>query len=215
MAFDLGFNFRATAPFVTDGVESAPFLAENFPHTYTSANGYSLNAGQADGGMGSENDAGSNDPKIAGDVYFANGASSSRVRFDLASGSAPGAGTYTVDLAAGSAGFATNIALQILDNVSVVLDVTNGGAGYSTLTNHFRDASLADVNATTTWTGTTTSIAFASTTVYLKYSASNVSGYTAVAHFRLTLATAATAHFRRTLSELGTRIGTRQVVGAA
>ena len=202
MAFDMGWDFRATAGYVTDDAHYGVFAkgdTDAYPTTYTNGDGQSLNAGWTTLGPGATDASASNDPRIAGGVYVDQSGGSRTFQIDLSSGSAPGAGTYTVDCAFGRADYnPSGQTFQVKDNTTVVLDGTNGGAGYSVATGHYIDATLQDVAATTTWTGATTSKAFSSTTANLVLSTTNNSNYTIVAHFRLTLqgggAAASTLH---------------------
>ena len=205
MAFDLAFNFRATAGFVTDPAYGVPTLAETYPHTYTNGNGYSINAGWSSGTTPTAyNDDAGNDPRIAGENYRDNvNGSPSVFTVDLSSGSAPGAGNYTVDLAMGAASYGTLQHYQLLDTSTLLIDGTNGGSGFSTLTDHFRDATVADVAATTSWTGATSEETFATTTVNLSVGGIAGGSWTTPAHFRLTLQAGAATAVRRRLMLLG------------
>jgi hypothetical protein len=101
MPFDMGFNFRGTSGYVTDPSYAVPVLGEAYPNTYTNADGKSLNGGWTLA-VSILDRASTNDPRIAGINYHF---SSPRwFLLDLASGSAPGAGVYTVDIAYGDAG---------------------------------------------------------------------------------------------------------------
>src|SRR6185503_21011020 len=102
MPFDMGWNYRASAGYVTDNIHyGVPVLFEIYPHTYTNGDGQSVNAGWDITSSSVADRASGNDPRIAGINY---GTSGTRVfTVDLASGSAPGAGAYTVDIAAGDA----------------------------------------------------------------------------------------------------------------
>ncbi len=187
MAFDMGFNFRGTAGYVTDQSYAVPGLGEAYPHTYTNANGDSINAGA--GGEAALDRVATNDARIAGINYVSN--TLTKVwRVDLSSGSAPGASTYTIDLAVGdaSAGHSAQW-FQVFDTSTLLIDGSGGGAGLSTTTGHFIDASLANVAATTSWTGTPVSKTFATTIVELQYGLNGLADVTSVAHFRLTLGT--------------------------
>jgi len=190
MAFDMGFNFRATSGFVTDQNFAVPVLGEAYPNTYTNVNGDSINAGWDDLTSGVQNLTNTNDARIAGNNWHNNTGASHFFQVDLSSGSAPGAGTYTVDLAVGDS-VTTRIAdFQLKDNTTVLIDGTNGAAGFTTAANHYIDATLVDVNATTSWTGATASKTFATTTVKFFVSSDNAGNATMMAHFRLTLAAA-------------------------
>lgn len=201
MAFDIGFNFRLTSGFVTDGGEGVPVLGESFPNTYTNTNGFSVNAGWNMAPSEKVDRTNTNDPKIAG----LNGANSAVQTFtvDLSSGSAPGAGNYSVDLAAGDA---TNLRLssfKLFDNATLLIDGSNGGSGTVTSGGHFLDATVTDVTASTTWTGTPVNKTFASTTVNLQNNPDALPTTTCIAHFRLTLQTASGAKLRSMLMLMG------------
>lgn len=189
MPFDMGFNARSTAGYVTDPSWGVPLLAENYPKTYTNGDGYSVNGGWSPNWNASGyNRASGNDPRLAGINNIANGgAGTSTFTVDLSSGSAPGAGTYTVDLALGDASANQKQDFILKDNTTTKIDGTNGGSGIATLAGHFIDATITDVAATTTWTGTTTSVTFATTTVALVVGPDSCGGNSQVAHFRLTL----------------------------
>jgi len=193
MAFDMGFNFRNTAGYVTDQNFAVPVLAEAFPHTYTNTNGFSINAGWTVAPGGSQDRTNTNDARIAGDNYTANAGTPSNFQVDLSSGSAPGAGTYTIDLAMGDSQAARTGEFRLKDNATVLIDGTNGGAGFVTNTGHFIDATLTDVTASVAWTGTTVSKVFSSSTVNLETGKDNIGGFTLMAHLRLALQAAASA----------------------
>jgi len=188
MAFDLAWDFRATSVFVTDPAYACFASTEVYPNTYTNGNGLSLNAGWTATPDDASNLLVGNDPRIAGRVR---GTPSVGIDFqiDLSSGSAPGAGTYTVDVAFGREGgggvdYAAGV---IKDDTTTVIDATNGGAGFADGDDHFRDATVTNVTATTTWTGATVTQAFATTTVHVVTSALGTTKYNGLAHFRLTL----------------------------
>jgi len=184
MPFDMGFNFRSTAGYVTDPAYGVPVLGEAYPHTYTNANGNRINAGWASTPAAVFNQNSGFDARIAGGNY-----GDGTFTIDLSSGSAPGAGTYTIDHAMGLAGLGIlqNIAL-IKDNTTTVVDLSNGGAGYSTASSHFTDATAVDNTGSISWAGTTTSAAFATTTAKVVMSHGTPDGTNAcLAHFRLTL----------------------------
>ncbi len=187
MPFDMGFNFRATAGYVTDGPEGVPVIQDAYPHTYTNGNGHSLNGGWTATPDGIADRANTNDPRIAGINFKGNNGTPNIFQMDLSSGSAPGAGTYSVDLAFGDAGFGPHtIDFKVQDTSTVLIDGTNGGAGWSIAQNHYRDATLADVAATTTWTGITMSKTFATTLAKVVFGIDNVGENSTLAHFRLT-----------------------------
>lgn len=176
MPFDLGFNFRSTANFVTDQSYAVPMIGEVYPHTYTAANGYSLNAGWVTAGENKVDRSATNDARLAG-IGFGG---TRDMRFDLNSGSAPGAGDYTIDMAAGDQGGTQTIGFEVRDNTTALITIPS----QSVAAGHFLDATVANVTASTTWTGTTANKTFASTTCYLHQTTPAIF----IAHFRLTLA---------------------------
>lgn len=185
MAFDVGFDFRGTLGFVTDPLFGVAVLGESYPHTYTNANGDSINAGWDSGVSFYDNNA-TYDARLAGANYHVNDASQPKFVVDLSSGSAPGAGTYLVDLAAGDGGTQD---FKVYDNTTVLIDGTNGGSGYPVASVHWIDASLANVvsGQFQTWPGTPVLKTFASTTAKLGIAVDAPGNITTLAHFRLTL----------------------------
>ena len=179
MAFDMGWNPRGTAGYVTDQSFAVPFLNEAYPHTYTNVDGYSVNAGALIWLSSIDRDS-SNDPRLAG-RGATNSESGRGIQIDLSSGSAPGAGPYTIDLAMGDIEGPWTQDFQVLDGATVLID---GSAGYVTAAHHYIDATLTDVAATTTWTGTPVSKTFAGTTAKIVLGST---GVVTLAHFRLTL----------------------------
>lgn len=175
MAFDLGFNCRATAGFVTDQSFAVPMLAEVYPHTYTDGLGYSVNAGWLNAAENKVDRTNTNDPRLAG-IGFGG---TNDFKIDLSSGSAPGAGPYTIDMAAGDAGGTQTIGFEVRDNTTVLITVPS----QSVTGGSFLDATVTDIVASTTWTGTTVSKTFATTTCLVHQTGSNIF----LAHFRLTV----------------------------
>jgi hypothetical protein len=193
MAFDMGFNFRETLAYVTDQ-SFCVFAAwlDTYPKTYTNGNGYSINAGWVSYMDFESNRASGNDPRIAGVAYLhINAGASKNFRIDLSSGSAPGATTYDIDTAWGDATAGDTQFFAIKDNTTTLIDGTNGGSGYTTATGHYIDATLADVAATTTWTGTKASKTFASAicNIIINPTTVSIDRYVRLAHFRLALPT--------------------------
>lgn len=184
MPFDMGFDFRSSAAFVTDPAYAvAAVQFQGYPYTFTNANGDSINAGWQSGDPSSfEDHDNTNDPRIAGDNYMAPN-TAGEFTVDLSSGSAPGAGTYTIDLAIGSAGWSKTHTFDIRDDSTVLID---GTAGYTTAIDHYIDATLNDVAATTTWTGTTVNKTFATTTCRIMLDPNANGDFAFIAHFRLT-----------------------------
>ncbi len=193
MPFDFALDFRGSLPYATDPAYADAALGENFPHTYTNGNALTINAGWDGSALNYLNLASTNDPRIAGSHFIPNIPSKSPVfTFDLSSGSAPGAGTYTIDFASGVPANPSKAYIRVYDDTAVVID---GGAGTSLAADHYLDASLADVGATTTWTGATANKVFATTTMKFRLNPDAIDNAFAdnsgIAHFRLTLATVA------------------------
>jgi hypothetical protein len=183
----MGWNFRSTAGFVSDTADCVPMLAEVYPHTYTNANGYSLNAGWVSVAENKVDRASGNDPRLAG-IGFGG---TRDMQIDLSSGSAPGAADYVVDLAAGDQGGTQTIGLLVKDNTTTFITVPS----QSVSAGHFLDATVTDVTASTNWTGTTVNRTFASTTCMITQNSAAIF----LAHFRLALASAASSIIPRSL----------------
>lgn len=209
MPFDLGFNFRETAGFVTDPSYAVPVLVENYPHTYTNADGKSINAGWGPagphGGANGLNRSAANDPRIAGINYvncFAFDTNPNTFTVDLGSGSAPGAGVYLVDIASGDqAAGRTGSNFVLYDNTTPLIS----SGKFSPAADHYLDATLTDVAGGAVWNGSQASKPFATTTVNLTVNeivAGLGEDYTMIAHLRLTLVPSA-AHTPRRLLTLG------------
>lgn len=197
MAFDMGFNCRATSSYVTDPAYAVPVLGELYPHTYTNSNGWSINGGWQEI-AGTDDRGASNDPRLAGDNFINFGPGRPAIfKVDLSSGSAPGSGDYTVDLAVGlQSGAASYDSVNVKDNTSSVIAFsgTTGGA------NHYFDATGTDrAPGTSSWdlVRSTASVTFTTTTVSLE--AIFAAGATWIAHFRLTLVTAGTTPALRSM----------------
>jgi len=187
MTFDMSWDFRATAGATTDAAYGVPVLAEAYPHTYTNANGDSLNAGWTPSQPATADLVVFHDPRIDGANYVSNNGSVTTFQADLSSGSAPGAGDYAVDLAMGGANFGGVQQFKLKDTATVLIDGTNGGAGLATASAHFIDATLTDVAGSTTWAGTPVNKTFATTMAKLEINQASLSLYTMAASFRLTL----------------------------
>ncbi len=192
MAFDMGFDFRETAGYVTDPTYAVPVLGEAYPHTYTNGNGDSINAGWVNGFRSKTNRDSTKDVRLAGlnNVYTDTNGGIGDFRIDLASGSAPGAGTYTIDNAIGAYDTASAVDLATLkDNTTVVLTMVSSFT--STIAGHFLDATGMDRNpGSGSWDSvrTTASATFATTTAICHIENTSASGNAAQwAHFRLTL----------------------------
>jgi hypothetical protein len=137
MAFDFGFDFRATAGFVTDPNFCAPELGELYPHTYTNALGTSITAGAIDPSavQNTRDRNASNDPRLAGqDGNNGNTFTPSFFQFKVA---LPFSGQWSVVLASGDQAFASSEYISILDNTTVIASYS----AVSVATNNYMDAS--------------------------------------------------------------------------
>ena len=184
--FDMGFDFRATTGFVTDPAFGVPALGEIFPHTYTNANGDSVNAGWDSHISGGLDRLSTNDARLAGANYDNTEHDVATLTIDLSSGSVPGAGDYAIDLAAGDALVARGYdSVTVKDNTTTLITFS----GTNSAANDFFDAtgtSLGPFNSGAAWTGTPVTKTFATTTA--KFSFAGLGGAGLVAHFRLTKA---------------------------
>jgi hypothetical protein len=186
MAFDMGFDFRATGGYVTDPAYGVPVLAETYPHTYTNSDGYSINGGwDTLLNIGFVDGSTSNDPRIAGTQWFQNAVKHTFI-VDLSSGSAPGAGSYALDGAFGqpAGGGTYGQRVVVYDDTSALISLPGPTA---TSADHFMDLTGSVISATTTWTGTPVTKTFATTTVKVAGGDDSSGDYSSFAHFRLTL----------------------------
>jgi hypothetical protein len=199
MAFDIGFDFRSTAGYVTDP-SYGDFVGptDSYPTTYTNVDGFSINAGWETLPTSGVDISASNDPRIAGAHRASAGTGDDYFTVDLSSGSAPGAGDYTVDIALGGDNGVV-ASLKLYDDATELLAISG-----AINTNEFIDATNVKRTATTTWNGATVSKTFATTTCKIL---NIVSGYTAIAHFRLTLQVAGGAQAIFTQDHIGRGIG--------
>lgn len=156
--FELGFNFRATSGYVTDGADQIYVLSgDAYPTTRLGATfGWVVGAQPV-------LDANRNnaiDPRLAGINYVEGGAAiTTYFRVDL-----PSAGTCEVRLALGDASFAQNNVLVIVKDTTTTLFQSPDITGLSSASGHFYDANGDDLT-TVTWPGTNTpqSVEFATT----------------------------------------------------
>lgn len=124
---DAGLNFRASAGFVTDGIQEAPVLAEFFPHNYF-VNGIAVVAGWVGTGpSATEDSSAAVDRRLAGENYVFNGIQRT---FKV---TLPSVGNYDIALAIGRAALSSNAPyVQLADNgvPFLTLDLTGLGAGH-------------------------------------------------------------------------------------
>ena len=186
MPFDMGFNFRATSGYVTDPAYGVPVLGEAYPHTYTNTNGNSINAGWTVGPGGTGDRNAGVDVRVAGINYITPG-NTGTFQADLSSGSNPGSGDYTIDLAAGDHFSAwTYDSFLVKDNTTTLISFS----GTTSNPNNYFDATGTNRSpGTGAWNGVTSAKTFATTTVVVTFG--TASTYSTLAHFRLTLTSAA------------------------
>lgn len=202
MPFDMAFDFRGTAGFVTDPSYGVPALGELYPHTYTNADGKSINAGLATGAGSALNRNATFDPIIAGMNFISNDGSGDTFQIDLSSGSAPGAGTYNIYLAMGDTGGGVERThyFEVKDGTTQLIDGTGGGSGVVSSVNNLLDATLTNIpQSDNPWVSTPASKVFATNTAKVMLGHAAIGAQTCFAHFRLVLTAAASgsrAHIR-------------------
>lgn len=183
----MGFNFRQNTITPPEATHEVPVYAETYPHTYTASNGTTLNAGWDS--APAQITLGEPDRRLCGANYRSNTASPLTFRWDLDSGSNPGAGNYTVDLAMGLLSFAQTQSFKLFDNAAVLID---SAAGTATAGDHWLDAGLVDRSNVSAWDGVPVAVSFASVIAKLTIAFNGTSSdNTTVAHARLTFVSAA------------------------
>ena len=193
MAFDLGFDYRFTLAYVTDpsyGVFVAGDGSHNYPHTFTNVDGYSINAGWTATPSDYNNISTSVDVRLAG-YNQASSTVTKTFQVDLSSGSAPGAGTYDVDLAVGRENFQGGASAKVIDDTTdkITIAATNTASG-----EFFDSTGTVRTPGTGSWddVNTLSSVTFATATCYFQITGENTRNAYA-AHFRLTLGGGAAA----------------------
>ncbi len=175
MSIDVGYNFRSSVGFVTDGANQ--YFVDNISYPTTLGGlsvGWSVGVSLRDRNSGI-------DVRLAG-IHFVTG-SSDNFRIDL-----PSTGDYDIWLAAGDASSQIGTGWDLLDNTTVFQSISNS----NNASGDFRDAT--DTNySTANWPGSNTKITrtFGSTIFKLKVRDLTFNGLAAIAHIRV--ATAASA----------------------
>ena len=119
MAWDKGFNFRATADYVTDGPDETYVLGDIYP---TTRNGVTF--GWVTSAPDETRDRSTTvDVRLAGQNAIDNTGASQNFRVDLTA-----TGDYTIRLAAGDASFAQKIDVEFLDDTTVFSTVADNVA---------------------------------------------------------------------------------------
>ncbi len=190
MAFDMGFNFRGTSGYVTDPAYGVPVLAELYPNTYTNSNGDSINAGWDTNAPGTADRSTGVDVRLAG-INF-NSPSVRTFKVDLSSGSAPGAGDYTIDMAVGDVPFshAQDITVKDTSTTLIAFTGTSGAGEFFDATGTLRSP------GTSSWDLVAVTVAKTFATTLCTYAINDNSGAVTLAHFRLTLGGGAAADVR-------------------
>jgi len=125
MAWDKGFNFRATAGYVTDGPNETYVIGDAYPVTRNS-----VTFGWLDSiGSQTRDRLSSGDVRLAGINYAVNTPAVKRFQVDL-----PATGDYIITLAMGDATFSHSYAsIEFLDNTTSLATLTGivlSSAGY-------------------------------------------------------------------------------------
>jgi len=185
MPFDFGWDWRGSSGYVTDPTYASYAIDEAYPLTFTSVDGLSINAGwTATGFAAAANRSTSVDVRLAGAI-ITNTFATPTFKVDLTSGSGPGAGTLTVDMAFGdqAAGY-TFTTIEVLDNTTSRLGPYSGATSANT---YFDASGTVRSPGTSSWdlVRVTQDVSFASGFAIFKFGTTN---QVALAHFRLTLA---------------------------
>lgn len=158
-ALSIGFDFRATAGYVTDPANTQ-FVSDS--PSYNGSNSCTGNQTVICGWEGSVNGARDRnaaiDARLAGIVFIDNNSGRTCFRVDL-----PAAGTYSIRVALGDAGNGQTNQLLIQDASSVLATI---GAPTATATAHFLDATGTDYSAAA-WPGSNSAVSLTfSTTIF-------------------------------------------------
>jgi hypothetical protein len=188
MPFDFGFDFRLSAGYVTDPAYAVGVLGgatHAYPFTFTNGNGVSINAGWVTNTYDRTDRVSTGDPRLAGTNAIDASTPPRDFKIDLASGSAPGAGGYTVALAAGDpGGFGPYIALAVKDNTTAFITLPYQNVGSTNMID-----ATGTVRSLANWPSLNTPVSrtFASTTCVVSVSdGTGSSGQMAcLVHFRL------------------------------
>jgi hypothetical protein len=181
----VGFNFRATSGYVTDGADEIYVLGENNSTTRSTTNGNSATFIWSGAGPQPRDRTTGNDRRLAG-INFVNGSTTETLTITL-----PQVGSYIVRLAIGDpADAGGHQYVQIRDNTTPLLtvdDATGPGA------NQFLDATVV-VRTAAAWpsANVSTTIIFATTSCKVVVGSVSISDITRLAHLYLEYIPAAT-----------------------
>lgn len=180
---DYGFNFRATAGFVTDGTNESANLGEGYPHTYTmTGSGATVVAGWNSVNLADRN-AGV-DRRLAG-IAYASPAAEAKFRVDTT------AGTYQIYIAFGdhdnSIGPAT---FQVYDSNDTTLLATLVNNLTTAAANHYIDAGGTERTSDTDWVnnGSTVNASVTTTGSSIWFRLLGGAGYAEITHLRIATA---------------------------
>jgi hypothetical protein len=184
MPFDFGWEFHGASGM--GGIEppyGAAVQGESYPHTYTNANGLSINAGWTTAINSTDRSGSLTDLRLAGINY---GAPSTEWKVDLASGSAPGAGGYQTDMAIGDTqiGHSPVNPVVLKDTSTTLLSFNGSTSAVKTFVDATGVTRSPDDSATAWDIASKASVTFATTTALLQFTTGENA---CIAHFRLTL----------------------------
>lgn len=181
MAWDKGFNFRATSGYVSDGTNETYSLGEAYP---TTRNSVTFGFSGGDRSANSRDRVNTNDRRIAG-IVFASNSDQFDFRVDL-----PASGDYDIFLAIGDGGGDQDQYAWIYDNTSLLFNVANGT---DTTTQHFLDANGTDFTNSTWPAGNVAKrLTFSSTILNIRIGGNGAAGAsTTLAHLFVSQVTAA------------------------
>ncbi len=168
----IGFNFRNTSGYVTDGADETYVLGNSDPYPTTRA-GWTF--GWEDTISGSINRDSGNDARLAGINYMT--ASGVRFRVDL-----PATGDYTVAVAMGDAASAQEVSWAWKDDTTNLNDFYDGNTSGG---NFFYDATETEYT-NSTWPGSQTPVQYTfATTIFRIQSHTPVFSNPTLAHVAL------------------------------
>lgn len=192
---DMGFNFRSTAPYVTDASNMVPVLAEAYSHTYTASDGQSTTGGWEQTVTGA-NRSNSIDVRLAGNNYVANNSSGANFRVDL-----PQTGVYTVSIGFGDTLPETVSSFVVLDGTTVL--ISSGVIAIAS--NKYWDATVTERTSAANWASNAVGVnkTFATTICRVRIGSLTTGDYSTLAHLRLTYVPPAGGFFRTGLDLTG------------
>lgn len=122
MAWDKGFNFRASSGYVTDGTDCTYVLGTET--TATTRNGATFQFTTSTAAAQPRDRTTSGDSRLSGCVFVGSGTSTENWRLTL-----PATGAYDIYLAAGDQGNEQTIKLRVLDDTTAFITIADVGTG--------------------------------------------------------------------------------------